>query len=174
MYSFVSGEFTPLEYHANISSESAKVDTLNKEWNTKVIIFIAFNLVVIAFYKFSVTDFNMINTSTIVYRDGVLKHQRINQDFKDLKHLKSWLNTVADEMQETSEKIPRDEYVTAKDIELTKQFEDEYYLNIHHEGKVMFQDEYMLNDFISFINDSSSIFYASTAMFEDDEEEYYC
>ena len=35
-------------------------------------------------------DFNMINTSTIVYSDGVLKHQRINQDFKDLKHLKKF------------------------------------------------------------------------------------
>lgn len=31
MYPFVNGEFTPLEYHANISSESAKVDTLKKE-----------------------------------------------------------------------------------------------------------------------------------------------
>ena len=67
-----------------------------------------------------------------------------------------------------------DEYVTAKDIELTKQFEDDYDLNIHHEGKVILKDEYILDDFISFINDSSSIFYASTAMFEDDEEEYYC
>lgn len=133
MYPFVSGEFTPLEYHANISSESAKVDTLNKEWNTKVIIFIAFNLVVIAFYKFSVTDFNMINTSTIVYRDGVLKHQRINQDFKDLKHLKSWLNTVADEMQETSEKIPRDEYniVTKNNcIVLKKVFDINTYVSV--------------------------------------------
>ena len=133
MYPFVSGEFTPLEYHANISSESAKVDTLNKEWNTKVIIFIAFNLVIIAFYKFSVTDFNMINTSTIVYRDGVLKHQRINQDFKDLKHLKSWLNTVADEMQETSEKIPRDEYniVTKNNcIVLKKVFDINTYVSV--------------------------------------------
>lgn len=67
-----------------------------------------------------------------------------------------------------------DEYVTSKDCDLTKEFENEYNLNLHHDNKIMFKDEYMLDDFISFINDSSSIFYASTAMFEDDEEEYYC
>ena len=38
----------------------------------------------------------------------------------------------------------------------------------------MFQYKDMVDDFISFINDSSSSLYASTAMFEDDEEEYYC
>ena len=78
-------------------------------------------------------DFNMINTSTIVYRDGVLKHQRINQDFKDLKHLKRWLNTVADEMQETSEKIPRDEYniVTKNNcIVLKKVFDINTYVSV--------------------------------------------
>ncbi len=52
----------------------------------------------------------MINASTIIYNDGVLKYQRITQDFRDLKHLKSWLNNIADELQESTEKIPRDEY----------------------------------------------------------------
>ena len=62
-----------------------------------------------------------------------------------------------------------DEYVTAKDIELTKQFEDDYDLNIHHEGKVMLQDEYMLGDFIAYMNSVPAIFYASEIMFEDEE-----
>lgn len=52
----------------------------------------------------------MINASTIIYSDGILKYQRITQDFRDLKHLKSWLNDMADELQESTEKIPRDEY----------------------------------------------------------------
>lgn len=52
----------------------------------------------------------MINASTIIYSDGILKYQRITQDFRDLKHLKSWLNNMADELQESTEKIPRDEY----------------------------------------------------------------
>ena len=78
-------------------------------------------------------DFNMINTSTIVYRDGVLKHQRINQDFKDLKHLKSWLNNMADELQESTEKIPRDEYniVTKNNcIVLRKVFDINTYVSV--------------------------------------------
>ena len=62
-----------------------------------------------------------------------------------------------------------DEYVTAKDIELTKQFEDDYDLNIHHEGKVMLKDEYMLGDFIAYMNSVPAIFYASEIMFEDEE-----
>ena len=62
-----------------------------------------------------------------------------------------------------------DEYVTAKDIELTKQFEDDYDLNIHHEGKVIFQDKYMLGDFIAYMNSVPAIFYASEIMFEDEE-----
>ena len=61
------------------------------------------------------------------------------------------------------------EYVTSKDIELTKQFEDDYDLNIHHEGKVMFQDKYMLGDFIAYMNSVPAIFYASEIMFEDEE-----
>ena len=62
-----------------------------------------------------------------------------------------------------------DEYVTSKDIELTKQFEDDYNLNIHHEGKVMLKDEYMLGDFIAYMNSVPAIFYASEIMFEDEE-----
>ena len=68
-----------------------------------------------------------------------------------------------------------DEYVTLKDCDLITQFEDEYNLNLHHDNKVMFCDEYMLGDFIEFINETSSIFYTSESMFDDDdEEEYYC
>ena len=62
-----------------------------------------------------------------------------------------------------------DEYVTAKDIELTKQFEDDYDLNIHHEGKVILQDKYILGDFIAYMNSVPAIFYASEIMFEDEE-----
>ena len=62
-----------------------------------------------------------------------------------------------------------DEYVTSKDVELTKQFEDDYNLNIHHEGKVIFQDKYMLGDFIAYMNSVPAIFYASEIMFEDEE-----
>ena len=62
-----------------------------------------------------------------------------------------------------------DEYVTSKDIELTKQFEDDYDLNIHHEEKVMLKDEYMLGDFIAYMNSVPAIFYASEIMFEDEE-----
>ena len=62
-----------------------------------------------------------------------------------------------------------DEYVTAKDIELTKQFEDDYDLNIHHECKVMLKDVYLLGDFIAYMNSVPAIFYASAIMFEDEE-----
>ena len=93
----------------------------------------------------------------------------------EIKYLESINNDTAKKYIDFLKSLKKigDEYVTSKDCDLTTQFEDEYYLNIHHEGKVMFQDEYMLDDFISFINDSSSIFYASDVMFEDDEE-YYC
>ena len=94
----------------------------------------------------------------------------------EIKYLENINNDTAKkyiDFLKSLEKIG-DEYVSSKDCDLTTQFEDEYDLNIHHEGKVIFQDEYILDDFISFINDSSSIFYASTALFEDDEEEYYC
>ena len=43
----------------------AKSDTMKKEWNIKVIIFILFNLAVIAFYKFSVTAMNELKTRNI-------------------------------------------------------------------------------------------------------------
>lgn len=75
----------------------------------------------------------MINASTIIYNDGVLKHQRIAQDFKDLKHLKNWLNNKADELQETSEKIPRDEYnIIAQNncIVLKKVFDINTYVSV--------------------------------------------
>ena len=62
-----------------------------------------------------------------------------------------------------------DEYVSSKDCDLTTQFEDEYDLNIHHEEKVMLKDEYMLGDFIAYMNSVPAIFYASEIMFEDEE-----
>ena len=71
----------------------------------------------------------------------------------EIKYLESINNDTAKkyiDFLKSLEKIG-DEYVTAKDCNLTMQFEDDYDLNIHHEGKVMFQDEYMLDDFISFI-----------------------
>ena len=75
----------------------------------------------------------MISASTIIYNDGVLKYQRITQDFKDLKHLKSWLNNMADELQESTEKIPRDEYniVTKNNcIVLKKVFDINTYVSV--------------------------------------------
>lgn len=75
----------------------------------------------------------MINASTLIYKDGILKYQRITQDFKDLKHLKSWLNNKADELQETSEKIPRDEYniITQNNcIVLKKVFDINTYVSV--------------------------------------------
>lgn len=66
-----------------------------------------------------------------------------------------------------------DEYVTSKDCNLIKEFEDEYSLNLHHDNKVMFRDEYMLGDFIELMNETPSIFYATESMFDDDEDEYY-
>ncbi len=65
-----------------------------------------------------------------------------------------------------------DEYVASKDIKLTKQFEDDYNLNIHHKGKVMFEDEYMLGDFIAYMDSVPAIFYASEIMFQFEDEEY--
>lgn len=62
-----------------------------------------------------------------------------------------------------------DEYVSSKDCDLTTQFEEEYDLNIHHKEKVMFQDEYMLDDFIAYMNSVPAIFYASEIKFEDEE-----
>lgn len=100
--------------------------------------------------------------------------KRIENEIAYLENIKNDTAKKYIDFLKSLEKIG-DEYVTSKDIELTKQFEDDYNLNIHHEGKVMLKDEYMLGDFIDYMNSVPAIFYASEIIFEfEDEEEYYC
>lgn len=97
--------------------------------------------------------------------------KRIENEIKYLENINNNTAKIYIDFLKSLEKIGN-EYVTTKDIELTKQFEDDYDLNIHHEGKVMFQDEYMLGDFIAYINSVPAVFYASEIMFQFEDEEY--
>ena len=89
----------------------------------------------------------------------------------EIKYLESINNDTAKEYIDFLKSLKKigDEYVSSKDCDLTTQFEDECDLNIHHEGKVMLKDEYMLGDFIAYMNSVPAIFYASEIMFEDEE-----
>ena len=70
---------------------------MKKERNIKVIIFIVFNLVVIAFYKFSVTEIKMDIQKTIKYFERMAranKSANLDERAEEYTQIAEWLKEL--------------------------------------------------------------------------------